>query len=300
MRAAVASLLALMPAVAMAACQVTCTYSCTNSGGSFRSVYSSSMGELADFEQICTSTTGAPAMTTGIYRSTFGTCVYTGIRSGSISRSSECTSPPTTCTDTCNYASDNDCDDGGAGSEFSICTLGTDCNDCGARTLSPPPSSWQSPPPPPSPSPPPPSASPLLSPPSPSPPPPPPSPTPSPPKPPPPQVGSIYRVRAEGFPTTFTNGVGGVLRVADISLHRDGACSSSTRVSPSYISFRDTSTMAGTSASISARANEAATMALRTSDGNFATEGAVYPEPTDGLCAAPSASNAALGRSQPP
>ena len=39
------------------------------------------------------------------------------------------------CGETCYYASDNDCDDGGVGSEYSICELGTDCIDCGARGL---------------------------------------------------------------------------------------------------------------------------------------------------------------------
>ena len=38
-----------------------------------------------------------------------------------------------TCTDTCHVASDGDCDDGGSGFEFSACTLGTDCADCGPR-----------------------------------------------------------------------------------------------------------------------------------------------------------------------
>lgn len=71
------------------------------------------------------------------------------------------------CRNTCRYASDNDCDDGGPGAEFTICSFGTDCRDCGARNpggtidLPPPPS--PSPPPPsfspPSPSPPPPTAS---------------------------------------------------------------------------------------------------------------------------------------------
>ncbi len=37
------------------------------------------------------------------------------------------------CSNTCAFASDGDCDDGGSGSEFNICDLGTDCNDCGAR-----------------------------------------------------------------------------------------------------------------------------------------------------------------------
>ena len=37
----------------------------------------------------------------------------------------------TPCTESCNYASDGDCDDGGPGSEYSSCQLGTDCTDCG-------------------------------------------------------------------------------------------------------------------------------------------------------------------------
>ena len=43
------------------------------------------------------------------------------------------------CIETCNYASDGDCDDGGPGSEFSGCQLGTDCTDCGPREMPPPP-----------------------------------------------------------------------------------------------------------------------------------------------------------------
>jgi hypothetical protein len=52
--------------------------------------------------------------------------------------------PVSTCTDTCNYASDGDCDDGGPGSEYDLikellgllgadCPLGSDCADCGPR-----------------------------------------------------------------------------------------------------------------------------------------------------------------------
>ena len=37
------------------------------------------------------------------------------------------------CLDVCEHADDGDCDDGGPGSEFSQCPLGTDCTDCGAR-----------------------------------------------------------------------------------------------------------------------------------------------------------------------
>ena len=41
-------------------------------------------------------------------------------------------SPPTpfACTDTCVYASDSDCDDGGPGSEYAACSFATDCTDC--------------------------------------------------------------------------------------------------------------------------------------------------------------------------
>ncbi len=37
------------------------------------------------------------------------------------------------CSDTCTYPADGDCDDGGPGSTFSLCDLGTDCTDCGPR-----------------------------------------------------------------------------------------------------------------------------------------------------------------------
>ena len=37
------------------------------------------------------------------------------------------------CIDTCPYADDGDCDDGGPGSDYSVCELGTDCADCGSR-----------------------------------------------------------------------------------------------------------------------------------------------------------------------
>ena len=37
------------------------------------------------------------------------------------------------CENTCRWARDGACDDGGPGSEFSVCELGSDCADCGAR-----------------------------------------------------------------------------------------------------------------------------------------------------------------------
>ena len=35
------------------------------------------------------------------------------------------------CTDECAYAHDEDCDDGGPNSDFALCPIGTDCDDCG-------------------------------------------------------------------------------------------------------------------------------------------------------------------------
>ena len=41
----------------------------------------------------------------------------------------------TKCENTCKWKRDGGCDDGGAGSTFSICPLGTDCADCGSRSI---------------------------------------------------------------------------------------------------------------------------------------------------------------------
>jgi hypothetical protein len=40
------------------------------------------------------------------------------------------------CTNTCSYANDNECDDGGPDAAYNECALGTDCNDCGVRGTS--------------------------------------------------------------------------------------------------------------------------------------------------------------------
>mgnify|MGYP007125720003 CR=1 FL=1 len=37
------------------------------------------------------------------------------------------------CENTCPFNNDGVCDDGGADSEYDVCQLGTDCNDCGER-----------------------------------------------------------------------------------------------------------------------------------------------------------------------
>jgi len=64
--------------------------------------------------------------------------------------------PPAGCADTCNYAEDFECDDGGPGAEYIACDFGTDCQDCGPRAVAPPsaspplpspsPSPWRPPP----------------------------------------------------------------------------------------------------------------------------------------------------------
>ncbi len=38
------------------------------------------------------------------------------------------------CTDFCMFADDGECDDGGSGSDWAVCSYGTDCIDCGPRT----------------------------------------------------------------------------------------------------------------------------------------------------------------------
>eukprot|EP00966_Prymnesium_polylepis_P159099 3676920-Prymnesium_polylepis.1 len=48
---------------------------------------------------------------------------------------------PAGCGETCSYSADGDCDDGGAGAEFTACLIGTDCTDCGVRLAQPPPPS---------------------------------------------------------------------------------------------------------------------------------------------------------------
>ncbi|KAL3930033.1 MAG: hypothetical protein SGPRY_001706, partial [Prymnesium sp.] len=37
--------------------------------------------------------------------------------------------------ETCIYSRDAECDDGGVGSEYALCSLGSDCYDCGAREV---------------------------------------------------------------------------------------------------------------------------------------------------------------------
>lgn len=38
------------------------------------------------------------------------------------------------CEDSCTFANDNECDDGGVNSQYSVCAFGSDCSDCGIRS----------------------------------------------------------------------------------------------------------------------------------------------------------------------
>jgi len=55
--------------------------------------------------------------------------------SSSLSSSSTSSARPH-CRNTCEYASDGACDDGGPGSEFAACGVGSDCSDCGSSSSS--------------------------------------------------------------------------------------------------------------------------------------------------------------------
>ena len=54
-----------------------------------------------------------------------------------MSRTIQLSSNWMSCTNTCNWSGDHECDDGGPGSEYDACGLGTDCDDCGDRGPSP-------------------------------------------------------------------------------------------------------------------------------------------------------------------
>lgn len=64
---------------------------------------------------------------------------------GSLPGATGASAPPSPCTNecinSCFHSSDGHCDDGGAGAEYALCSVGSDCTDCGPRCLplSPPP-----------------------------------------------------------------------------------------------------------------------------------------------------------------
>jgi len=63
-----------------------------------------------------------------------GTTCCDGLTCDHDSTASTCQPPPgTRCEDTCHWAKDGECDDGGPGSDHDLCELGTDCTDCGPR-----------------------------------------------------------------------------------------------------------------------------------------------------------------------
>ena len=66
------------------------------------------------------------------------TCADFGYDGGSLGCNTNCVVDLTGCTvsvceDTCSWANDGECDDGGNGAAFNVCAFGTDCADCGPR-----------------------------------------------------------------------------------------------------------------------------------------------------------------------
>ena len=109
-----------------ATCDDTCTYA--NDGtcddGGVGSSYS-----LCDEGTDCGDCGSRVGSTSG--GSTSGS---TGAGSGTAGASGSAASGGAVCDDTCTYANDGTCDDGGAGAAYSLCDLGSDCGDCGSRT----------------------------------------------------------------------------------------------------------------------------------------------------------------------
>jgi hypothetical protein len=66
-----------------------------------------------------------------------------GVEDAQLERQSPYDPPPSglptvsLCTNTCEFANDGECDDGGPGAEWEECDIGSDCGDCGSRSLAP-------------------------------------------------------------------------------------------------------------------------------------------------------------------
>ena len=62
-------------------------------------------------------------------------CTDCGVRAVIVDEAPPYEDPPFggVCTDTCPSSNDGECDDGGPGSLYDICELGSDCSDCGVR-----------------------------------------------------------------------------------------------------------------------------------------------------------------------
>ncbi len=64
-------------------------------------------------------------------------CSDCGSREATPEQSAQSTRPDVNgCSDSCVFASDGICDDGGANSTWDVCQYGTDCSDCGVRSTS--------------------------------------------------------------------------------------------------------------------------------------------------------------------
>jgi hypothetical protein len=63
-------------------------------------------------------------------------CIDLGLGSSCVAGACVDVQEGTGCTNTCEFAHDGTCDDGGTGSSWDVCFLGTDCADCGVRDVS--------------------------------------------------------------------------------------------------------------------------------------------------------------------
>eukprot|EP00966_Prymnesium_polylepis_P265959 6143777-Prymnesium_polylepis.1 len=106
----------------------------------------------------CNGQTESSCADCGLDEQCNGDCVQVGaqcVRQAPPSSPPPMPSAPPLCGSDCLHNDDGDCDDGGAGHEYSYCEYGSDCSDCGERSAHtaprPPPRPPPSPPPPPPP-----------------------------------------------------------------------------------------------------------------------------------------------------
>jgi len=88
-------------------------------------------GKVVSFSlpALAASTTYSLTFTTGFFVDAYG-------RNPTASAWSITTSSGNLCYETCDFASDGSCDDGGPGAQYTSCAYGTDCTDCSARAPS--------------------------------------------------------------------------------------------------------------------------------------------------------------------
>ena len=112
-----------------------CVLSCTSDGEcpSGASCHSTPSVSLCVYSK--TSVVTENAGSTHQAKETYGFDTYAPLRLNSHPKVS-LTAPRSHCVDSCLFASDGRCEDGGTGSVATYCELGSDCSDCGPRTIS--------------------------------------------------------------------------------------------------------------------------------------------------------------------